>query len=329
MDAMTRTDPRHLAWVWQFRHDGDPAFIRDTLAAHGLERAFFAGLAALLRGMHGAAQHPNAFLSWVAFIGGPRESRRLLGDVILTQEDIVSKRDFPDGCVPSTWSIDLHYPKKEYAEKFPDNPFISLAKFDARVDRAYGYPVPYRCFYSRNIPNLFMAGRCISVTHEALGTVRVMKTCGMMGEVVGRAASICVQQDCTPRDVYEKHLDELKKLLELPGKAYFGTVGALALDTGEDELRTAVIDPEAGFAYFGTYTQPGQVMQVRLSDFTLADTVTLNPGEDSLWSAVIDPEAGFAYFGTDTSPGQVVKMLLFEMPHRLYLPAAFESAARR
>ena len=126
--------------------------------------------------------------------------------------------------MPSTWSIDLHYPKQQYAEKFPDNPFISRAEFNSAVDRQYGYPVPYRCFYSRNIPNLFMAGRCASVTHEALGTVRVMNTCGMMGEVVGRAASICVKQACTPRDVYEKHLDELKQLLDLPGKARRATV---------------------------------------------------------------------------------------------------------
>ncbi len=136
----------------------------------------------------GRDKHQTAILTWVAYIGGPRESRRLMGDVVLTEEDIVAKRDFPDGCVPSTWSIDLHYPKEQYAAKFADNPFISKAVHGKGVDRSYGYPVPYRCFYSRNIDNLFMAGRCISVTHEALGTVRVMKTCGMMGEVVGKAA---------------------------------------------------------------------------------------------------------------------------------------------
>jgi hypothetical protein len=140
--------------------------------------------------------------------------------VILTQDDIVDKRDFPDGCVPSTWSIDLHYPKKEFAKNYPNNPFISIAEHDRRVDRAYGYPVPYRCFYSRNIENLFMAGRCISVTHEALGTVRVMKTCGMMGEVVGKAAAICANYRCSPRDVYSEHLPELLNMLQLPGKAH-------------------------------------------------------------------------------------------------------------
>jgi len=73
--------------------------------------------------------------------------------------------------------------------------------------------VPYRCFYSRNISNLFMAGRDISVTHEALGAVRVMRTCGLMGEVVGMAASLCIKHGAIPRDVYRKHLDELKQLM--------------------------------------------------------------------------------------------------------------------
>ena len=113
----------------------------------------------------------------------------------------------------SPWSIDLHYPKKQYAGKFPDNPFISVAVHGKGADRSYGYPVPYRCFYSRNIDNLFMAGRCISVTHEALGAVRVMKTCGMMGEIVGMAAAICKRHDCEPRDVYASYLEELKEQL--------------------------------------------------------------------------------------------------------------------
>ena len=172
-----------------------------------------------MKNREGRDKHRNAELRWIAYIGGPRESRRLLGDVILNKQDIVTKRAFPDGCVPSTWSIDLHYPKKQFAKRYPQNPFISYAKFDARVDRLYGYPIPYRCFYSRNIENLFMAGRCISVTHEALGTVRVMKTCGMMGEVVGKAASICASKNCSPRDVYASHWKELAELLQLPGKS--------------------------------------------------------------------------------------------------------------
>ena len=134
------------------------------------------------------------------------------------------RSEFPDGCVPSTWSIDLHYAKEQYAKKFPNDAFISKAVFDHRVDRDYGYPVPYRCFYSRNVPNLFMAGRNISVTHTALGTVRVMKTLGMVGEVAGKASSICVKHDCLPRDVYRSHWEELDELLKLPGRARRETV---------------------------------------------------------------------------------------------------------
>ncbi|MEZ6121552.1 MAG: FAD-dependent oxidoreductase [Planctomycetaceae bacterium] len=222
MDDFPYPRDHHGQWFWESGFDKDALNDAEGIRDHNL-RAVYGAFNAMKNG-DGADKHQTAILTWVAYIGGPRESRRLLGDVILTQEDIVAKRDFPDGCVPSTWSIDLHYPKKQYAEKFPDNPFISVAVHGTGVDRNYGYPVPYRCFYSRNIENLFMAGRNISVTHEALGTTRVMKTCGMMGEVVGRAASLCMLHECNPRDVYDRYLQELVDLLNLPGKARRKTV---------------------------------------------------------------------------------------------------------
>lgn len=212
----------HGEWFWESGFDKDPLQDAELIRDWNL-RAVFGAFNAMKNG-DGADKHSQAYLTWVAFVGGPRESRRLMGDVILTQDDIVSKRDFPDGCVPSTWSIDLHYPKKQFAAKFPDNPFISIAENDQRIDRTYGYPIPYRCFYSRNVNNLFMAGRCISVTHEALGTTRVMKTCGMMGEVVGKAASVCTLHGCLPRDVFERYWTDLESQLRLPGKAHRATV---------------------------------------------------------------------------------------------------------
>lgn len=204
-------------WFWESGFNKHPINDLELIRDWNLRAVF--GAFNAMKNRDGKAEHPKAKLDWVAYIGGTRESRRIVGDVMLTQEDIVSKREFPDGCVPSTWSIDLHFPKQEFAKKFPDNPFISYADHDRRVDRQYGYPIPYRTLYSVNVSNLFMAGRNISVTDVALGTVRVMKTIGMMGEVVGKAASVAVRRNCTPREVYTLYWSEMDQLLKLPGRA--------------------------------------------------------------------------------------------------------------
>lgn len=116
---------------------------------------------------------------------------------------------FPDACCCASWTIDLHEPDPENAKRFP-MPFKSVAHHS----RFGGpWPIPYRCLYSRNVPNLFMAGRCVSVTHVALGTVRVMRTGGMMGEVVGMAAALCHRHGLDPRGVYERRLGDLKALM--------------------------------------------------------------------------------------------------------------------
>ena len=151
----------------------------------------------------------NRSLGWVAYIYGKRESRRLVGDHVLTEQDVTERIPYEDGTVTTTWDIDLHYPDPENGKWFPGKEFKAISI----GERIYHYAVPYRCFYSRNVSNLFMAGRDISVTHIALGTVRVMRTTGMMGEVVGMAASVCHRNNCLPRDVYQSHFDQLKELM--------------------------------------------------------------------------------------------------------------------
>src|SRR5690606_17850404 len=155
-------------------------------------------------------EYKNRYLDWVAYIAGKRESRRLLGDIVLTEQDITYFVIYPDASAPTSWTIDLHYPDSINSEHFPGGEFKSIAVHK----KIHPYPIPYRCFYSRNVDNLFMAGRNISVTHIALGTVRVMRTTGMMGEVVGMAASVCIKNKATPREVYEKHLEELIDLFK-------------------------------------------------------------------------------------------------------------------
>jgi len=220
-------DKGHGEWFWESGFNQHPIKDLELIRDWNLRAVY--GAFNAMKNRDGKPEHVNAKLDWIAYVGGTRESRRIVGDVMLTRDDIVNKRDFPDGCVPSTWSIDLHFPKEEYAKKYPDNAFISVAKFDARIDKQFGYPIPYRCLYSANMTNMFMAGRDISVTDEALGTVRVMKTIGMMGEVVGKAAAVALKHNATPRDVYHLYWNELDALMKLPGRARRGLDGTFDL----------------------------------------------------------------------------------------------------
>ncbi|MEJ6724627.1 MAG: FAD-dependent oxidoreductase [Akkermansiaceae bacterium] len=206
-------------WFWEGGYDKHPIEDLEAIRDWNL-RANFGAFSALKHGPK-ADQHKNAKLQWMAFIGGNRESRRLEGDVILTGDDIVARKEFPDASVPTTWSIDLHYPKEQFMKGVAkDNPFIAVAKHGSGVDRKNGYGIPYRIMYSKNIENLFMAGRCVSVDRRALGTTRVMRTCGMMGEVVGKAAWIAATQETTPRGVYQNYLPLLIDLMQQPGRAF-------------------------------------------------------------------------------------------------------------
>lgn len=154
-------------------------------------------------------KYKNRRLDWVAYVAGKRESRRLLGDFILKEQDLTDHILYPDASVTTSWTIDLHYPDSINTTYFPNKEFKSIA-----VQKPiYLYPIPYRCLYSRNVDNLFMAGRDISVTHIALGTIRVMRTTGMMGEVIGMAASLAIKFSTSPRGVYIDHLDKLKSLM--------------------------------------------------------------------------------------------------------------------
>ena len=194
-------------WDWEtgFHKDQvkDIEYIRD----YGL-RAVYGNWSFLKNRSKEREKYQNYKLSWLAYIGGKRESRRLLGDVILKEQDILDSVKYPDASFTTTWTIDLHFPLRP--EGFNEEPFLS----GTEMTEIKPYAVPYRCLYSRNIDNLFMAGRNISVTHVALGTVRVQRTTGMMGEVVGMAASLCRKYNVTPRKIYQKYLSDLTELLK-------------------------------------------------------------------------------------------------------------------
>ena len=194
-------------WYWESGIDWDPIRQGEEIRDWNF-RAMY-GAWDVLKNVD--KRYPNHTLNFSAHISGKRESRQLLGDHILNKQELLDSVVFEDGCVPCTWDMDLHLPKPEFEKGFEGNAFITI---DYHTPFPRPYWMPYRCLYSRNVSNLFMAGRNISVTHEALGTVRVMRTGGMMGEVVGMAAKICIDNKCLPRDVYKTHLEHLKELMK-------------------------------------------------------------------------------------------------------------------
>ena len=197
-------------WHWESGFDKDP--VQDMEWIRDLNFRAMYGAWDALKNID--KRYPNHKLAWAAYISGKRESRRLLGDVVLTADDFRTNRTFVDASFPCSWHIDLHSPHPAYQPGHEGTEFIATYTRGAAYSYRSPYWAPYRCLYSRNISNLFMAGRDISVTHEGLGAVRVMRTCGTMGEIVGMAASVCRQRDCNPRTVYESHLGDLQALMK-------------------------------------------------------------------------------------------------------------------
>lgn len=153
----------------------------------------------------------NYALEWVGMVPGKRESRRLMGDVVLTEHDVQVEQHWPDGVCYAGWWIDLHISggilnKTEPGERenVDDNykHWIRVAPFS----------IPLRAMYSRNIENLWMAGRCYSLTHVALGPVRVQLSLGMQGQAVGTAAAYALQNQLSPREVANPELSHIQNV---------------------------------------------------------------------------------------------------------------------
>lgn len=152
----------------------------------------------LLRAIYGnfsnakkLAANSKLEFDWVPYIAGKRESRRLLGDHIVTQQDMVNAVYFEDAVGTTDWGIDLHFETgTSYLSGYQKTNIARPCYF------------PFRSLYSRNIPNLMMAGRDFSCTHVGLGSPRVQNTTGQMGVAVGYAAALCKQYSILPRDIY-------------------------------------------------------------------------------------------------------------------------------
>lgn len=178
-------------------------------------------------------------LEWVGHVPGKRESRRFEGDYIIRQQDLVEQREFDDVVTHGGWAVDLHPADGIYSEK------NGCTQWHAKG--VYG--IPWRCYYSRNIKNLLLAGRIISASHVAFGSTRVMATCAAGGQAVGTAAALCLEQNCLPVDLSSgERLRELQLRLQrdgqfLPGKnlADSADLAATAKVTASSELKLSEI----------------------------------------------------------------------------------------
>ncbi|MCL3779058.1 FAD-dependent oxidoreductase [Prolixibacteraceae bacterium JC049] len=133
----------------------------------------------------------NLTLEWVGTIPGKRESRRFDGDYMLNQKDIVEQRDYYDRVAYGGWAMDLHPADGIYSKHSSCSQWHSKGV----------YSIPYRCYYSKDLDNLFLAGRIISASHVAFGSSRIMLTCALGGQVVGVAAALCQKNQLTTREL--------------------------------------------------------------------------------------------------------------------------------
>ncbi|RDB07270.1 FAD-dependent oxidoreductase [Runella aurantiaca] len=179
----------------------------------------------------------NLTLEWVGHIPGKRESRRFEGDYMLIQQDIVEQRAHYDDVAFGGWSIDLHP---------SDGVFSEIGQSSCNQWHSKGlYGIPYRCFYSKNINNLFIAGRIISASHVAFGSSRVMATSAHGGQVVGMAAKVCIEKGLLPRQLSEKqHITYLQQELLKTGQH----IPALRLQDAQDLVQKATVSASSELA---------------------------------------------------------------------------------
>lgn len=145
----------------------------------------------------------NLDLDWVGIVPGYRESRRIEGDYLLNENDVLQNRIFPDAVAYGGWQMDEHVRGGiRDTDKLPSR----ILNFDGC------YTIPWRCYYTRDLDNVMLAGRDISTSKMAFGSTRVMGTCAVGGQAVGTAAAMAVKYGCSPREIGE-HIGELQQEL--------------------------------------------------------------------------------------------------------------------
>lgn len=191
------------SFQWFYEGDGALDQVKDQEKIIRDHRALVYGIWNYIKNSGKYPEAENYELYYVSVMPGLREYRRLCGDHILIESDLTEQRNFEDAVAHGGWNIDLHA-----IHGFFDDDLINR-----HIGFRGAYQIPFRCGYSRNVPNMFMCGRCMSTSHVAFGSTRVAATLSTLGQAVGMAAAICKERNTTPRGVYEQHIKELQQRL--------------------------------------------------------------------------------------------------------------------
>jgi len=215
-----------ICGFWWIEYGGEKNTIDDAEAIHDELLKILYGVWDHMKntGDHGVA---NYAITWICPFPSMRESRRLIGEYILNENDLRARTVFPDRVAYGGWAIDIHPPGGIYAGEPPCTHEYLPGPCS----------IPLRSLYSKNISNLLFAGRNASASHVALGTVRVMATCAVMGQAAGTAAALCLRHKSTPRQLGRERIVELQQQL-LKDDCYL--VGMKNADP-EDFARGAVV----------------------------------------------------------------------------------------
>lgn len=194
---------KEMTHYWEYGQYLDPYKNGERIRDH-LLRAIYGTFSNVKR--FEPEKYANLALDLVAFVPAQGEFRRYKGDYVLTENDVRNHKKFPDAVVQNEGAFCLHIPgNKDYDFRLQD------WEWDERDGKPYD--IPFRCLYSANISNLMMAGKHISVTHVASSNTKFMGNGGQHAVAVAAAARLCRKYKTTPRGICEKHIDEMKDLI--------------------------------------------------------------------------------------------------------------------
>jgi hypothetical protein len=191
--------------IWWIEIGSDDDIIADYETNRHKLMGYLHGVWDYIKNSGNFPEAENLALDWVGSLPGRRESRRFIGDYIVSERDMTEYKHFDDAVAYGGWSLDEHNPGG--IENLSEPP----SYFHHHFDEVYQFP--FRSLYSKNVPNLMFAGRNVSQTHIALSSSRIMATCSLQGQAVGTAATLCNKKNILPREVAQKHIKELQEQL--------------------------------------------------------------------------------------------------------------------